>query len=75
MTVTISPTDTGFAIFGGFLIALSTSLHLYLKGRVTGMSGIFWSLITFELPSFIWKISLLSGSLIVSAIFFLTTQP
>ena len=46
MAVEISSSDAGFAVLGGFLIALSSSLHLYFKGRVTGMSGIFYSIIS-----------------------------
>ena len=48
MAVGMSGSDFGFALLGGFLIALATSLHLFLKGRITGMSGIFYSLITFD---------------------------
>ena len=61
MTVTINGSDAGFAVFGGFLIAFSTSLHLYLKGRITGMSGIFYSLISLDKGSYLWKSSFLAG--------------
>ncbi len=52
MVIAISSSDVGFAILGGIFIAASTSLHLYLKGRITGMSGIFYSIITLDMPSF-----------------------
>ena len=42
--------DTGFpiinTIIGGFFISLSSSIHLLLKGKITGYSGIFFNLIT-----------------------------
>ena len=71
MPVTLSSSDAGFAILGGVLIGVSTSLHLLLKGRVTGMSGIFYSLITFDKSSFLWKTSLTSGMLFVSSLMML----
>ena len=48
MTVTITGSDAGFAVLGGFLISLGTSLHLLMKGRVTGMSGMFFGIIRYD---------------------------
>lgn len=59
--------DYGMASLGGILISLSTSFHLILKGRVTGMSGIFYGLITFN--DFLWKISLALGLVWTSSLF------
>lgn len=70
MTITISGSDAGFAILGGILIALSTSAHLWLKGRITGMSGIFFALITLEKKSLPWRVSLVSGMIIMTCIFY-----
>lgn len=39
-----------FAIIGGLLIGIATTLHLALKGRITGISGIFYSIITCDKP-------------------------
>ena len=36
------------ALVGGTLIAISTSLNLYFYGRITGMSGVFNSLIKLD---------------------------
>ena len=36
----------GSAVGGGLLICLATTLHMGLKGRVTGMSGILHGLLT-----------------------------
>ena len=46
--VFISTSDVLFGILGGILLGISTSLHLSLKGWMTGMSGIFYSLITLD---------------------------
>lgn len=51
----MSSQELGLAALGGFLIALSTSLHLFFKGRITGMSGIYYGLITKDPKSFGWK--------------------
>ena len=72
MAPTLSASDGCFAMFGGFLLSLSTTFHLIMKGRVTGMSGIFYSLFTFEKESFIWKLNLVAGMLFMSALFMLT---
>ncbi len=50
--VSITYADAVFGLIGGFLISFSTSFHLLLKGRVTGMSGIFYSLITYDKTTF-----------------------
>lgn len=63
--------DIGLAVIGGVLIGIATSIHFLLKGRVTGFSGIVYSIITFDLPSFYWKVSLMMGVVIASSIFFL----
>ena len=46
--VFISTSDVLFGILGGILLGITTSLHLSLKGWMTGMSGIFYSLITLD---------------------------
>ena len=56
------------AIVGGILIGLSASLNLYFTGRITGLSGIFGTLIKYDLSGgFYWKfaffVGLLSGAL------------
>lgn len=68
----ISGFNIGMGILGGFLIAASTSLNLLLKGRITGMSGIFYSLVTFDKSSFYWKTSLVSGMLCAASILYLS---
>jgi hypothetical protein len=67
----ISGLNAGMAVLGGFLIALSTSLNLLLKGRITGMSGIFYSLVTFDKSSYFWKTSLVSGMLCAASILYI----
>jgi len=51
-----------YALIGGVLIALATSGNLWIKGRITGFSGAFFSLITINYEEgFIWKICFVSG--------------
>ena len=42
------PLDIGLAVVGGIIISISTIIHMYFKGRVTGISGIFFGVITYE---------------------------
>ncbi|CAD8165109.1 unnamed protein product [Paramecium octaurelia] len=62
--------DIYLAAAGGLLIGLATSIHYLLKGRVTGFSGIFYSLITFDKNSFYWKLSLMSSVVLSSSLLF-----
>lgn len=48
--------EYGFAVLGGALIAIATSLNLLMKGRITGMSGIFFGVITMDPKSAYWKV-------------------
>lgn len=61
--------DTGCALIGGAFIAASTTLHLLFAGRVTGMSGIFNTLIKFDKASgFYWKVCFLFGLLLIPVV-------
>lgn len=51
------------AIIGGVLIGLSASMMLYLKGRVTGISGIFAGVLSFNKEN-IWKLFFIIGLLL-----------
>lgn len=65
--------DIGMAILGGALIALSSIANLYLKGRITGLSGMFYTLITLNTNTgLIWKFSFLSGLLTSMYILYIT---
>ena len=45
-----------FAAIGGAMLAVATSFHLLVKGRVTGMSGIYFGVITADNKSSPWKL-------------------
>lgn len=62
--------DLILAFIGGLLISIATSLHLFLKGRITGMSGAFFGLLTFEKKSVHWKATLICSMIVVSSVFF-----
>jgi uncharacterized membrane protein YedE/YeeE len=55
------------AAAGGLLIAVASSIHLLFKGRVTGMSGIFNGLITFD-NTVSWKSNILSGLVLTAGL-------
>lgn len=64
----ISQDDYIRAAIGGAIIAIATSLHLLLKGRITGISGIYYGLIAKD--DFTWKFEFLLGYLLASSVFF-----
>jgi len=66
-----NPADVWLALIGGGIIGVSTTLHLLLRGRVTGFSGIFFSLVTFDKSSFLWKLCLIMAVILISGIMFL----
>jgi len=58
--------DIENACIGGAIIALSTSLNLLYFGRVTGISGMFNTVINWDKGSGLyWKLSFLYGLLLV----------
>lgn len=65
----VNETELWLALGGGLLIALAASLHLALKGRITGMSGLISGVLGNEGSK--WKISLLVGMAITSCVFWL----
>lgn len=67
--------DLVAALIGGILIGLATTLNLATYGRITGNSGIFNSLIKFNMKEgFKWKFSFLSGLLTAAYILYLGTN-
>lgn len=62
--------DVYLALIGGLLMGITTSFHLVVRGRVTGFSGIMFSIFTFDRKSFFWKSALMLSLAIVSTIFF-----
>lgn len=53
-----------YPCIGGLLIAIASSLNLYLKARITGFSGIVYNLWSKEDPNNIWRWSLIYGLII-----------
>lgn len=65
------PVEVGMALLGGAFIALATTLNILLMGRITGMSGMFFTLIRLkQSEGLIWKISALAGLVLVPFLFF-----
>jgi uncharacterized membrane protein YedE/YeeE len=60
--VVASVVDYLSAFVGGLLIGLTATLNLWIMGRITGMSGIFGSLIKFDIKGgFYWKYAFFVG--------------
>ena len=65
--------DIGMAVLGGALISFSSILNLVFSGRVTGLSGMFFTLLRGKASEgLVWKYSFMSGLLGVCYLVFLT---
>jgi uncharacterized membrane protein YedE/YeeE len=53
---------------GGLILSISTSFHLLVKGRVTGMSGIFHGILFWEKDSLSWRVTLICSMMITAAL-------
>ena len=62
------------AFFGGMLIGLSVILLLFLKGRITGISGMMYGVIEMRGKEKIWRAAFLVG-VILGAIIFQIVMP
>lgn len=63
-----SSQELGFAVLGGTLISIATSFNLFFKGRITGMSGIYFGLITHDPKTFHWKALFVMTSIMTSIV-------
>lgn len=70
-----NPDDVYLALIGGALIGIATSVHYLVMGRVTGFSGIYYSLITYDKNSFYWKLALMSCVMMSSCIMYIFYGP
>jgi uncharacterized membrane protein YedE/YeeE len=61
--------EIGKAMMGGSLLAISSSLNLLLKGRITGISGIVYGLFTSS--DYLWRLYFVLGLLYSSLFSFL----
>lgn len=43
-----NPTELGYAAIGGALLAIATTINYVFRGKITGMSGYFWSIVSFN---------------------------
>ena len=63
------------ALMGGVIIGISTTLNLFWYGRITGMSGMFNSLIKYDRDAgFYWKFCFVAGLILVPCIFYYSTD-
>ncbi|CAG9333156.1 unnamed protein product [Blepharisma stoltei] len=68
-------TSVGFAFLGGFLISISTIINLFAMGRITGLSGILFTISTWnKKEGLIWKISFMIGLIGIIMMFRLGTD-
>ena len=65
------PAEIGMAALGGSFIALATTLHLLLLGRITGMSGMFFTIIRLcKKEHLVAKISAVFGIVLIPFLFY-----
>lgn len=65
-----NPNEIGGAIIGGSLIALSSTLNLYLFGRITGINGMLSTLLKLDYKNgFAWKFCFILGLITIPNIF------
>lgn len=63
-------TDVALALIGGAMISLSSILNLLFMGRITGLSGMLFTIVNLDKKSgFMWKVSFVLG--LISSIFIL----
>ena len=63
------------AFIGGIIIGISSTLNLYIYGRITGLSGVFNSVIKADRKAgFYWKYALVTGMLTTTVPIFLVTD-
>ena len=75
MSIYWNQQDVEAAIIGGVLIAIASTLNLYFYGKITGMSGIFNSLIRHSIKDgYYWKFSFFFGLISLPAIFYKINQ-
>ncbi|CAD8057137.1 unnamed protein product [Paramecium primaurelia] len=55
----INISDLFLSLIGGIMIGVACSLYYITKGRITGISGIYYGVITFKWNEFYWKLSIL----------------
>jgi hypothetical protein len=53
--------DLFLGFIGGLIMGLACTIHYVTKGRITGISGIYYGVITFNWGEFYWKLALLSS--------------
>lgn len=53
---------------GGLLIAIASSANYLLNGKITGFSGMFWSLISFQRGQLLWKLVFISSVVFTGAL-------
>jgi uncharacterized protein len=68
--VTFSVQNTLYPFLGGLLLSVATSTNLLLKGRITGISGIFSNVIIGEASGFKWRSNFLAGLIFFAVIVF-----
>ncbi|KAL4478441.1 hypothetical protein ABPG74_006676 [Tetrahymena malaccensis] len=63
--------DILFAIIGGLLISVATTFNLIMKGRITGISGILFTVFNLQIDQFYWKATFFFGFLATASALFL----
>jgi uncharacterized membrane protein YedE/YeeE len=71
MAIYWEPVEVGMAILGGAFIALATTLNLLIMGRITGMSGMFFTVFRLrKSEGLVWKFCGVMGIVFVPFMFY-----
>ena len=62
--------DIILSILGGILLSFACTINYMLRGRITGYSGIYYEVITFNQDTLYWKLSYLSSIVIATTIMY-----
>lgn len=66
----INLSDLFLSFIGGVIIGLACTISYILKGRILGISGIYYGMITFKWEEFYWKLSILSSIVFATGIMY-----
>jgi hypothetical protein len=67
--VAITGLEVGLAVLGGLLISASSSVNMLARGRITGCSGMFYSVLTIsDAKTLPWKLSFIGGMTFASSL-------
>lgn len=62
--------DVYLSIIGGIILSIACSVHYLSRGKISGMSGIYYGFITFDEECMYWKLSIMASMVLSTSIMF-----